>query len=66
MLWAALGAVGARTGRYYTEIQKLVDDGGAESEVLARLRAPTGRNLHLLNLALFLLIVLDMVFKPGA
>jgi hypothetical protein len=34
--------------------------------VLARLRASTGMNLHLLTVAIFLLIVLDMIFKPGA
>ena len=66
VLWAALGAVGARTGRYYTNVQKLVEGDGSEADVLAWLRAPTGRNLHLANVALFLLIVLDMLFKPGA
>jgi hypothetical protein len=66
VLWAAAGAVGARTGRYYTDVQKLAAGDGSEAEVLGRLRAPTGRNLHLVNLALFVLLVLDMLFKPGA
>ena len=33
---------------------------------MARLRAPTGARLHLVTVVLFLLIVLDMIFKPGA
>ena len=44
VLWAALGAVGGRTGRYYTDIQKLADDGAPRRRSSARLRAPTGRN----------------------
>jgi hypothetical protein len=67
VLWALFGEVGRRTGVYYTETQKLAESGGAaESEVLARLRAPTGARLHVLGLVLFLLLVLDMIFKPGA
>jgi hypothetical protein len=34
--------------------------------VLARLRASTGVLLHLAAIALFVLILLDMIFKPGA
>ena len=68
VLWALFGEVGRRTGVYYTETQKLAESGdaGAESEVLARLRAPTGARLHVLGLAIFLLLLLDMIFKPGA
>jgi hypothetical protein len=65
-LWAAFGEVGRRTGVYYTATQKLAEGGGSEAEVLGRLRAPTGVRLHVLGLAIFLLIVLDMIFKPGA
>ena len=68
VLWAALGAVGSRSGRYYTEVQKVAEAGGpeAEREVFARLQAPTGVGLHLATLAIFVLLLLDMLFKPGA
>ncbi len=67
VLWAILGAVGQRTGAYYEGVQKLAEDGGpaSEPEVMARLRAPTGAILHLATLAAFVLLVLDMIFKPG-
>ena len=68
VLWALLGAIGQRTGAYYTAVQHLAEGGGegAEQEVIARLRAPTGALLHLGTLLLFVLLVLDMIFKPGA
>ncbi|HUQ21966.1 MAG TPA: hypothetical protein VM049_03035 [Gaiellaceae bacterium] len=68
VLWAVFAELGRRTGAYYTETQKLAEsgDGGAESEVLARLRAPTGARLHAANVAVFVLLLLDMIFKPGA
>jgi len=34
--------------------------------VLTRLRAPTGAVLHLVTVGVFVLILLDMLFKPGA
>jgi hypothetical protein len=68
VLWAFFAEVGRRTGTYYTETQKLAETGGegAQAEVLARLRAPTGARLHYANVAIFLLLLLDMIFKPGA
>jgi len=68
VLWALFGWVGQRSGVYYTNVQKLAESGApdAEAEVLARLRAPTGARLHLATVGLFLLLVLDMIFKPGA
>ncbi len=68
VLWALLAEVGRRSGAYYTETQKLAENGGAgaESEVLARLHAPTGARLHYATVAVFLLLLLDMIFKPGA
>ena len=68
VLLIAFGGVGQRTGAYYMDVQKLAEEpgGGNEAEVLARLRAPTGAMLHLATVALFVLIVLDMIFKPGA
>ena len=68
VLWAVMGAIGQRTGAYYTAVQKLAEEGGegAHQEVLARLRAPTGALLHLGTVLVFVLILLDMIFKPGA
>ena len=67
VLWALMGAAGGRTGRYYTDVQKLAESGeGSESEVISRLRAPTGATTHLVTVVLFLLLVLDMIFKPWA
>jgi hypothetical protein len=66
LLWALFAEVGRRTGAYYTETQELAEGGGAEAEVLGRLRAPTGVRLHVAGLAIFLLLLLDMIFKPGA
>jgi hypothetical protein len=67
VLWALLGAAGGRTGRYYSDVQKLAESGeGSEGEVISRLRAPTGATAHLVTVVLFLLLVLDMVFKPWA
>jgi hypothetical protein len=66
VLWAAFAAVGQRTGKYYTDVQKLVEKEGTEAEALALLRAPTGALLHLATVGLFVLILLDMIFKPGA
>ena len=66
VLWAAFAAVGQRTGKYYTDVQKLAEKDGTEAEALALLRAPTGALLHLATVGLFVLILLDMIFKPGA
>ena len=68
VLWAVLGAVGQRSGAYYTEVQKVAEGGGpdAEAEVFARLRAPTGARLHVATVVVFVLLVLDMIFKPFA
>jgi hypothetical protein len=68
VLWALLGAIGQRTGAYYTAVQERAESGSAdaEQEVIARLRAPTGAMLHLATLAVFVLLLLDMIFKPWA
>lgn len=68
VLLAMLGAIGQRTGAYYTAVQELAESGGegAEQEVIARLRAPTGATLHVATLVVFVLLLLDMIFKPWA
>ena len=68
VLFVVFGGVGQRAGAYYTAVQKLAEAPGEgnEAEVLARLRAPTGAMLHYASVVLFVLILLIMVFKPGA
>jgi hypothetical protein len=68
VLWAVMGGIGQRTGAYYTAVQERAEAGGegAEQEVIARLRAPTGALLHFGTVLVFVLIVLDMIFKPWA
>jgi hypothetical protein len=68
VLWAVMGGIGQRTGAYYTAVQERAEQGGegAEQDVIARLRAPTGALLHLGTVLVFVLIVLDMIFKPWA
>jgi len=65
VLWAILGAIGGRTGRYYTDTERIAQDGRGD-EALARLRAPVGPTLVLVSDAVFVVILLDMLFKPGA
>jgi hypothetical protein len=68
VLWAIFAEIGRRTGAYYTAVQKLAESGDpdAEGDVLARLRAPTGLWLQAATVVVFLLLLLDMIFKPGA
>jgi hypothetical protein len=67
VLWALLAAAGGRTGKYYTDVQKLAESGeGSGAEVISRLRAPTGASFHFLTIAIFVLLLLDMIFKPWA
>ena len=65
VLWAILGALGGRSGRYSTETERIAKEGRGD-EALARLQAPIGPTLVLVSDAIFVLILLDMVFKPGA
>jgi hypothetical protein len=68
VLWVLLGAIGRSSGNYYVDVEKIAKAGGPDAErtVLERLRSPVGLRLHGLTLALFLLLLLDMVFKPGS
>jgi hypothetical protein len=68
VLWALMSGVGQRSGAYYSSVEELSksSDSGTEAAVLERLRASTGATLHLATVVLFLLILLDMIFKPGA
>lgn len=72
VLWAVSMAIGQRTGVEYTKgmtkAKELEAAGqtGPSSELLALNRAPAGVVLHFLASAVVLLILLDMIFKPGA
>ena len=68
VLWAAMGGVGGQTGKYYTETQKVAEGSTPDAErvVIERLQASRGALLHYATLAIFVLLLLDMLFKPGA
>ena len=72
VLWAVAGAVGQRTGAAYmrgmTKAKELDAQGqrGANAELLALNRTSNGVLLHALTSVVVLLILLDMIFKPGA
>ncbi len=66
VLWGVIGFLGQRSGAHYIAIQKLADEGGEEAEVIRRLHEPKGRLLQFSAVALFLVLLLDLVFKPGA
>jgi uncharacterized membrane protein len=72
VLWAVAGGVGQRTGAAYmrgmTKAKELDAQGqrGANAELLALNRTSNGVLLHALTSVAVLLILLDMIFKPGA
>ena len=72
VLWAISGALGQRTGATYmkgmNKAKELEQAGqtGANSELLALNRTSNGVLLHALTSAAVLLILIDMIFKPGA
>jgi hypothetical protein len=72
VLWAIAAAVGQRSGVEYTKgmtkAKELEATGqtGPSSELLALNRTSAGVVLHALASIAVLLILLDMIFKPGA
>jgi hypothetical protein len=72
VLWAVSGALGQRTGVTYTrgmtKAKELDAAGqtGPSTELLAVNRTSAGVVLHSLASLAVLLILLDMIFKPGA
>ena len=72
VLWAVAAAFGQRTGVAYmpgmTKAKELEAAGqsGSTPELLALNRTPNGVLLHFLTSVAALLILLDMIFKPGA
>jgi hypothetical protein len=72
VLWAIAAALGQRTGAAYTagvkKAQELQAAGqsGPNAELLALNRTPTGVLLQAVVSVVVLLIILDMIWKPGA
>jgi hypothetical protein len=72
VLWAIAGALGGRTGREYTAGMKKAEElqaagqSGPSSELLAINRTQRGLVLHAVVSVLFVLILIDMIWKPGA
>jgi hypothetical protein len=72
VLWAIAGAAGQRTGTAYmagmTKAQKLHAAGqtGPSTELVVINRTQTGLLLHTLTTLAVLLILIDMIWKPGA
>jgi hypothetical protein len=72
VLWAIAAGVGQRTGKAYMEgvnmARELEGSGqrGANSELLALNRTQNGLLLHTASTIVVLLILVDMIWKPGA
>jgi uncharacterized membrane protein len=72
VLWVVAAAIGRRTGTEYTKgmtkAQELQAAGqtGPNAELLALNRTSNGVVLHFLASLVVLLIILDMIWKPGA
>jgi uncharacterized membrane protein len=72
VLWAIAGGLGGRTGKAYmegmTKAQELEAAGqtGPNAELLALNRTQTGLLLHTASSIALLLLLVDMIWKPGA
>ena len=72
VLWVVAAAIGQRTGAAYmkgmTKAQELVAAGqtGPNAELLALNRTQNGLVMHSLATVVVLLILIDMIWKPGA
>jgi uncharacterized membrane protein len=72
VLWLVQGAVGNRSEKTYNvardRARALVAEGrdGPSSELKALVRTPSGLAFHLASVGVVLLLLVDMIFKPGA
>ena len=72
VLWLAYAELGRRTGKVYdaagARARTLVSEGRDEPnpELGAMFRSRAGLGLHVASVAVLLLLLLDMIFKPGA
>jgi len=72
VLWAVAGGLGQRTGAAYMQGMnkakelEAVGEPGSNAELLALNRTPNGVVFHIMSCAVVLLIIVDMIWKPGA
>jgi uncharacterized membrane protein len=72
VLWLAFNEIGRRTGKAYDAVGKralaLVNEGRdiPNLELRAAFRSPTALWLHIASQGVVVLLLLDMIFKPGA
>lgn len=72
VLWAVFAELGRRSQKIYIGARDYArslaarGDDAASSELRAMLRAPAGAALQLALIVVFLLFLVDMIFKPGA
>jgi uncharacterized membrane protein len=70
VLWAIGGAAGSRVGAHYTDAQelaqRLADDDEPSPELAAKLSDRGVAILHVITVAAFTIILVLMLFKPGA
>jgi uncharacterized membrane protein len=72
VLWLVFNEIGRRTGKAYDAVgaraRALVNEGHdvPSAELATAFRSPKALSLHLSSLAIVLLFLLDMTFKPGA
>jgi hypothetical protein len=72
VLWAAMGETGRRTGLVYdaagAKARELVVAGNdaPNPDLGAMFRSPGGLTFHFATVGLVLLLLLDMIYKPGA
>ena len=72
VLWAVAGGLGQRTGAAYTQGMnkakelEAVGEQGSNAELLALNRSRNGVVFHVVSCAVVLLIIVDMIWKPGA
>jgi uncharacterized membrane protein len=72
VLWAIAGALGGRTGAEYTaglnkaEELRAAGQNGPSAELLAVNRTQRGLVLHSIVTVVLVLILVDMIWKPGA
>ena len=72
ILWAISGALGQRTGAAYMQGMNKAKEldaagkSGPDQELLSLNRTQAGVVLHALTSLVVLLILIDMIFKPGA
>ena len=72
VLWAVAMGIGGRVGKHYNGVRDkaraLVAEGRdvPSPELNAALRSSTGLVLHFVTFALVVLLLVDMIYKPGA